>query len=69
MYLMLQQSEPDDFVVASGETHSVWEFCELAFAQVDIDYRDYVIVDEKYYRPAEVGLLVGDSTKARQMLN
>ncbi len=69
MYLMLQQSEPDDFVVASGMTHSVREFCELAFAQVDLDYREYVIVDEKYYRPAKVGLLVGDSTKARQMLN
>lgn len=69
MYLMLQQSEPDDFVVASGETHSVREFCELAFAQVDLDYRDYVVVDEKHYRPAEVDLLVGDSTKARRMLN
>jgi len=69
MYLMLQQSEPDDFVVASGETHSVREFCELAFAQVDLDYRDYVVVDEKHYRPAEVDLLVGDSTKARRVLN
>ena len=69
MYLMLQQSEPDDFVVASGETHSVREFCELAFAQVDLDYRDYVVIDEKHYRPAEVDLLVGDSTKARRVLN
>lgn len=69
MYLMLQHSEPDDFVVASGETHSVREFCELAFAEVDLDYRDYVIVDKKYYRPAEVDLLVGDSTKARRVLN
>ncbi len=69
MYLMLQQSEPDDFVVASGETHSVREFCELAFAQVDLNYRDYVVVDEKHYRPAEVDLLVGDSTKARRVLN
>ncbi len=69
MYLMLQQSEPDDFVVASGETHSVREFCELAFAQVDLDYRDYVVVDKKYYRPAEVDLLVGDSTKARRVLH
>jgi GDPmannose 4,6-dehydratase len=69
MYLMLQQSEPDDFVVASGMTHSVREFCELAFAQVDLDYRDYVVVDEKHYRPAEVDLLVGDSTKARRVLN
>jgi len=69
MYLMLQQSEPDDFIVASGMTHSVREFCELAFAQVDLDYRDYVVVDEKHYRPAEVDLLVGDSTKARRVLN
>ncbi|MBA3784297.1 MAG: GDP-mannose 4,6-dehydratase [Acidobacteria bacterium] len=69
MYLMLQQSEPDDFVVASGMTHSVREFCQLAFAQVDLDYRDYVVVDEKHYRPAEVDLLVGDSTKARRVLN
>jgi len=69
MYLMLQQPEPDDFVVASGETHSVREFCELAFAQADLDYRDYVVVDKKHYRPAEVDLLVGDSTKARQVLN
>ncbi len=68
MYLMLQQSEPDDFVVASGETHSVREFCQLAFAQADLDYRDYVIVDKKHYRPAEVDLLVGDSTKARRVL-
>jgi len=69
MYLMLQQSQPDDFVVASGKTHSVREFCELAFAQVDLDYQDYVVIDEKHYRPAEVDLLVGDSTKARQVLN
>ena len=69
MYLMLQQSEPDDYVVASGETHSVREFCELAFGQVDLDYSDYVVIDEKHYRPAEVDLLVGDSTKARRMLN
>ncbi len=69
MYLMLQQTEPDDFVVATGETHSVREFCQLAFAQVDLDYRDYVVIDEKHYRPAEVDVLVGDSTKARRLLN
>jgi len=69
MYLMLQQSEPDDFVVASGKTHSVREFCELAVEQVDLDYQDYVVIDEKHYRPAEVDLLVGDSTKARRVLN
>jgi GDPmannose 4,6-dehydratase len=69
MYLMLQQTEPDDFVVATGETHSVREFCQLAFAQVDLDYRHYVVIDEKHYRPAEVDVLVGDSTKARRLLN
>jgi GDPmannose 4,6-dehydratase len=68
MHLMLQQSEPDDYVVATGETHSVREFCELAFAEVDLDYRDYVKVDERYYRPSEVDLLVGDASKARQVL-
>ena len=68
MHLMLQQTEPDDFVVATGETHSVREFCERAFAEVDLDYRDYVVVDELYYRPAEVDLLIGDSTKARTVL-
>ncbi|MGI8639526.1 MAG: GDP-mannose 4,6-dehydratase [Pyrinomonadaceae bacterium] len=69
MHAMLQQSEPEDFVVATGETHSVREFCELAFAQVELDYRDYVVIDEKHYRPAEVDMLIGDSTKARQILN
>ncbi len=68
IHLMLQQPDSDDYVVATGETHSVREFCELAFAEVDLDYRDYVKVDERYYRPAEVDLLVGDSTKARQVL-
>jgi GDPmannose 4,6-dehydratase len=64
MHLMLQQPKADDYVIATGETHSVRELCELAFAEVDLDYRDYVKVDEKYYRPAEVDLLVGDATKA-----
>ena len=68
MYLMLQQPEPDDYVVATGETHSVREFCERAFAEVDLDYNDYVVIDELYYRPAEVDLLIGDSTKARAVL-
>jgi GDPmannose 4,6-dehydratase len=68
MHMMLQQPEPDDFVVATGETHSVREFCERAFAEVDLDYKDYVVVDELYYRPAEVDLLIGDSTKARAVL-
>lgn len=68
MHMMLQQPEPDDYVVATGETHSVREFCEMAFGEVGLDWRDYVRVDEKYYRPAEVDLLVGDSSKARRVL-
>jgi GDPmannose 4,6-dehydratase len=68
MWLMLQQPEADDFVIATGETHSVREFCELAFATVQLDYRDYVKVDERFYRPAEVDLLVGDASKARRVL-
>jgi GDPmannose 4,6-dehydratase len=65
---MLQQPEPDDYVIATGETHSVREFCELAFAEAGLDYRDFVRVDERFYRPAEVEVLVGDATKARHML-
>ncbi len=68
MYLMLQHDTPDDFVIATGETHSVREFCELAFAEVNLDYKDYVKVDERFYRPAEVELLVGDASKARRVL-
>ena len=68
MHLMMQQPKADDFVIATGETHSVRELCELAFAEVDMDYRDYVKIDEKYYRPAEVDLLVGDATKASEVL-
>lgn len=68
MHLMMQQPKADDFVIATGKTHSVRELCELAFAEVDLDYRDYVKVDEKYYRPAEVDLLVGDSSKATKLL-
>lgn len=68
MHLMLQQPEPDDYVVASGETHSVREFCELAFDCAGLDYQKYVHIDEQYYRPAEVDLLIGDSTKARNAL-
>jgi GDPmannose 4,6-dehydratase len=69
MHLMLQQNEPDDYVVATGETHSVREFCELAFGEVGLDYKDYVIEDERFYRPAEVDLLIGDATKAKEKLN
>ena len=68
MHLMLQQETPEDFVVASGESHSVREFCELAFGEVALDYRKYVVRDEKFYRPAEVESLVGDSTRARAIL-
>lgn len=68
MHSMLQQREPDDYVIATGETHSVREFCALAFGEADLDYRDYVKVDERFYRPAEVDLLQGDSAKARRVL-
>jgi len=68
MHLMLQQTEPDDYVVATGETHSVREFCELAFSVADLDMEKYVKTDERYYRPAEVDLLVGDASKAKRVL-
>mgnify|MGYP001362546639 CR=1 FL=1 len=68
MWLMLQQPEPDDYVIATGETHSVREFAELAFACVGLDYHDFVVSDPAFYRPAEVSLLLGDATKARQKL-
>lgn len=68
MWLMLQQQEPDDYVVAMGETHSVREFCELAFKVVNLDYRDYVVVDPSFFRPAEVDLLLGDPSKAKARL-
>jgi GDPmannose 4,6-dehydratase len=68
MWLMLQQDQPDDYVIATGETHSVREFCELAFSYVGLDYRDYVVVDQRFMRPAEVDLLIGDASKARKKL-
>jgi GDPmannose 4,6-dehydratase len=68
MHLMLQQSAPDDYVVATGETHSVRELCELAFAEAGLDYRQYVKIDQTVYRPAEVDLLIGDPSKARTVL-
>ena len=68
MHMMLQQHEPDDYVIATGETHSVREFCEAAFAVAGLDYRDYVKIDEFFYRPAETDLLVGDASKARRAL-
>jgi len=68
MWLMLQQPEADDYVVAMNELHTVREFCELAFARLDLDYRDFVEVDPRYFRPAEVDLLLGDATKAHTKL-
>ena len=68
MWLMLQQDKPDDFVIATGETHSVKEFIEMAFDLVNLDWHKYIVVDEKYKRPAEVDLLVGDASKARRKL-
>jgi GDPmannose 4,6-dehydratase len=68
MHLMLQQPEPDDYVVATGETHTVREFCERAFGEAELDWRAYVKVDDRFYRPAEVELLIGDASKARQEL-
>ncbi|HET6890941.1 MAG TPA: GDP-mannose 4,6-dehydratase [Pyrinomonadaceae bacterium] len=68
MYLMLQQPEPDDYVIATGESHSVGEFCERAFDEVKLDYRKYVVIDERFRRPAEVDQLVGDASKARRVL-
>lgn len=68
MWLMLQQDEPDDYVIATGETHSVSDFCELAFNVVDLDWRDHVAVDERFFRPAEVHLLHGNAAKARAKL-
>ncbi len=68
MHLILQQSSPDDYVVATGETHSVREFCQLAFAEAGLDYRDWVRIDPAVYRPAEVDLLIGDARKAHEAL-
>jgi GDPmannose 4,6-dehydratase len=68
MHLMLQQDEPDDFVVATGETHSVRELLELAFGHVGLRWQDHVVVDERFLRPADVAMLVGDAGKARRVL-
>jgi GDPmannose 4,6-dehydratase len=68
MWLMLQQDQPDDYVIATGETRSVREFCEAAFAHVGLDYHKYVTVDQLYFRPTEVDLLVGDADKAHKVL-
>ena len=69
MWLMLQQNKAEDYVIATGETHTVREFCEIAFGQADLDYKKYVEVDPRFYRPAEVDLLLGDPSKAKRQLN
>ena len=65
MWLMLQQDEPRDYVIATGKAHTVRELCDLAFKHVGLDYRDYVVLDPAFIRPAEVDRLLGDPTKAR----
>lgn len=69
MWLMLQQQTPDDYVVSTGETHSVREFVEIAFSHVNLDWKKYVVTDQRFMRPAEVDLLVGDATKAATKLD
>ncbi|MEX1117238.1 MAG: GDP-mannose 4,6-dehydratase, partial [Terrimicrobiaceae bacterium] len=69
MWMMVQQDQPDDYVVATGETHSVQEFVEAAFGHVGLDWKEHVKYDERYERPAEVDLLVGDASKAKRQLN
>ncbi|HUG34764.1 MAG TPA: GDP-mannose 4,6-dehydratase [Anaerolineales bacterium] len=68
MWRMMQQDKPDNFVIGMGEDHSVREFCEIAFSHVDLDYKEFVVQDERFYRPAEVDLLIADPRKARSVL-
>ena len=68
MWLMLQQDHPDSYVIGTGETHSVREFCEIAFSRAGLDYKEFVVQDEKFYRPAEVDLLISDPSRARMEL-
>lgn len=68
MWRMLQQDEPGDFVISTDETHSVREFCEIAFSRVGLNWEDHVVIDERFFRPAEVDLLVGDASHARKVL-
>ena len=68
MWLMMQYKEPEDFVIATGESHSIRELCEVAFSRVGLDYKNYVKKDPKFYRPAEVDILIGDASKARKLL-
>jgi GDPmannose 4,6-dehydratase len=69
MWRMLQQDKPDSFIIGTGETHAVREFCEIAFERVDLDYKEFVVQDERFYRPAEVDLLISDPSKARSVLD
>ena len=69
MWLMMQHDLPDDWVLATGESHTVKEFLKLSFEKVNLNWEDYVVSDEKYYRPNEVGFLLGDSSKAQRELN
>jgi len=68
MWMMLQQDEPDDYVVATGETHSVQDFCRIAFEAADLNWEEYVVQDARFVRPAEVDVLMGDASKARRLL-
>jgi GDPmannose 4,6-dehydratase len=68
MWLMLQHDRPDDFVIATGQTHTVRDFLEAVFSHLDMDYEQYVEIDPRYFRPTEVDLLVGDASKARKEL-
>ena len=68
MWLMLQQEKPDDYVIATNETHSIREFLDVAFGHVGLDWKNYVEIDPRYYRPAEVELLIGDYSKAKKRL-
>ncbi|MCX6809675.1 MAG: GDP-mannose 4,6-dehydratase [Candidatus Berkelbacteria bacterium] len=68
MWLMLQQEKPDDFVIGTGENHSVKDFCRLAFEQVGLDFKKYVVIDKKFWRPAEVNTLIADPSRAKKIL-
>jgi GDPmannose 4,6-dehydratase len=68
MWMMLQRDKPDDYVIATGETHTVREFCQIAFAHAGLDWKDHVVVDPQYLRPTEVDLLLGDASKAKREL-
>ncbi len=68
MWLMLQHNEPDDFVIATGSTHTIRSFLDLVFGQLDLNWKEYVEIDPRYFRPAEVELLLGDASKAKRLL-